>query len=171
MLPHTHAAFAVVTYRLLSRSALTRPAMILIGSLAILPDVIDKSLYFLGFFPSGRSIAHSLLAIGFCLLAGMVFKSKITLILMIAVALGTHIAGDYTIGFSRYVLFGMPPGYDSWTLFPLFPFVASIQPPIERSVRTIATWGVDTILFIGLVVAIRFLNRYGSGEGMSGQAN
>ena len=63
---------------------------------AILPDVIDKSLYLLGFAPSGRYIAHTLF---FVVIAGLVtyfIIRKKSVALALSLGLLLHLFGDAT---------------------------------------------------------------------------
>jgi len=63
---------------------------------AVLPDVIDKSLYFLGFAPSGRYIAHTLFFVVVAGLAVYFITRKKSVALALSFGLLLHLFGDAT---------------------------------------------------------------------------
>lgn len=79
MLPIAHPGVAYLLYagirRGLGREPPTGPAVIALVVGALLPDLIDQSLYYLFALPSPRTLAHSLLvAIPACLLVALAVR-------------------------------------------------------------------------------------------------
>nr|WP_321258576.1 hypothetical protein [uncultured Pseudodesulfovibrio sp.] len=158
MLPHTHAAFALVLTRLfgIQLSVVGFIAVILLANLA---DLVDKPLYWIGCFSSGKNLFHSGIFLMVVTLLTAVFKNSRmkTCFFVLWLCVLSHVTGDLVLGFVMSSFDIIPNQYHNWFMFPLFPFVDPIQPPLAMDIQNLWGWIADTLFFVLFLFAYRKL--------------
>jgi len=160
MLPWGHLGVAYLCYWLYSHGRFRRPPTpatvlaVLVGSQ--LADLIDKPLWWLGVFPTGRDLGHSLLF------------ATVLLVAVYAVAIALErvaVATAFTIAHLSHLIADLPPrlalGYPFGTEFLLWPLVSHrtfgynerlFDPP--AAAETLATPLTDPVVFHALEVGL-----------------
>jgi len=113
---------------------------LLMGSM--LPDIIDKPLFFLGLAPSGRYIAHTLLFVALSFVATWIITRKFLSGLSLAFGVLMHLVGDAT-------------HFVPW----LYPFVDYTFPVYEADWAWISVFLVLEVVGFAILLA---LVKYGS---------
>lgn len=124
MLPPTHIAFTYVAARGVLGSSIDRLSLFLLAFFALLPDMVDKPLYYsFGLFNSGRNVLHNIFVPIIVISAYLVARKRDwgKYVLILFIALSTHVLGDLLQSFikSLYTDFSDIKDWYTFLVFPL----------------------------------------------------